>query len=151
MCFFFLPTTPFCFPVVEMCIFVYCQPLTIHKSETERGPESSCHGPIYTGLPAARYARETRFFFFFFFFFSRTNVFVSRQHPVCPFETADWLNRLQAFIIYTVFLTKKNKISKILVATAASSVALHGLPKADAGRRSNNLLQTFHRRLLQIW
>ena len=62
LCVFFLPTTPFCFPVVEMCIFVYCQPLTIHKSETERGPESSCHGPIYTGLTAAGYAQKHVFF-----------------------------------------------------------------------------------------
>ena len=108
----------------------------------------------------------------FFFLLPRTTVFVSRQHPVCPFGMADWLNRLRAFIIYTVFLIKKKKYKKSSVSTAASSVAFHGLPKADAGRGSNtgpgitkpvtpfhhshriavnNLLRTFHRRLLHMW
>ena len=82
----------------------------------------------YTGLLDARYALET---LFFFFFYPRTTVFLAGPHAVCPFRMADWLNRLRAFIIYTVFLIKKMKSKKSSVASAASSVALHGLPEAD--------------------
>ena len=75
-------------------------------------------------------ARNTSFFLFFLF--SRTTVFLAGPHAVCPFGMADWLNRLRAFIIYTVFLIKKKKCKKkSSVASAASSVALHGLPEAD--------------------
>ena len=76
-------------------------------------------------LRAWTYARET---LFFFFFFSRTTV--------CPFGMADGLNRLRVFIIYTVFfIKKKNCKIKSSVASAASSLALHGLPKADHCRQ----------------
>ena len=64
--------------------------------------------------------------------------FLLGPHAVCPFGIADWLNRLRAFIIYTVFLIKKKKCKKSSVASAASSIALHGLPKQiTAGRGSN--------------
>ena len=59
---------------------------------------------------------------------SRTMVFLVGPHP---FEMADWLNGLQTFIIYTVFLIKKKKCKDSSVASAASSVELHGWPKAD--------------------
>ena len=49
---------------------------------------------------------------FFLFFFSRTTVFLAGPHAVCPFGMADWLNRLRAFMIYTVFLIKKKKKKK---------------------------------------
>ncbi len=75
------------------------------------------------------------FFFFFFFFFC----FFLLLFAVCPFRMEDWLNRLQAFIIYTVFSIKQKCDDYFLifccccwsVASAASSVALHGLPEAD--------------------
>ena len=54
-------------------------------------------------------ARNTSFFFFFF---PRTTVFLAGPHAVCPFGMADWLNRLRAFIIYTVFLINKKKCKK---------------------------------------
>ena len=60
-----------------------------------------------------------------------TTVFLVGPHAMCPFGTADWLNWLWAFIIYTMFLIKKKKCKKSLVASAVSSVALHGLPEAD--------------------
>ena len=50
---------------------------------------------------------------------------------MCPFGMADGLNRLQAFIAYTVFLIKKKKCKKSSVASAASAVALHGLPEVN--------------------
>ena len=62
----------------------------------------------YTGLPASRYARETLLLLLSsFFLFSCTTVFVVEPHVVCPFGMADWLNRLRAFIIHTVFLIRK--------------------------------------------
>ena len=44
---------------------------------------------LYTGLPAARYARETLLFFSFLFLFSSTTVFSVGPHAVCPFGMAD--------------------------------------------------------------
>ena len=46
---------------------------------------------------------------------------------------------LGAFIshLHRILIKKKKCKNKSSVATAASSVALHGLPKADAGRGSN--------------
>ena len=105
----------------------------------------------YTGLPAARYARETLLLLFIFFLFSffllpppppppplppGTTVFLVGPHALSPFGMAERLNRLRAFIIYTVFLIKKKKCKKkqkkrSSVASAASSVALNGLPEAD--------------------
>ena len=89
------------------------------------------HGPIlYWTARCALCARNTSFFLFF----SRTTVFLAGPHAVYPFGMADWLNRLRAFIIYTVFLIKKKKCIFFYnksVASAASSVALHGLPEAD--------------------
>ena len=43
------------------------------------------------------------------------------------------MNRLRAFVIYTVFLIKKKKCKIIIstIASAASSAALRGLPEAD--------------------
>ena len=59
-------------------------------------------------------------------------VFLVGLHAVCPFGMVDLLNRLQVVIIYTMFLIKKKKcLKKLLVASAASSVMLHGLPEAD--------------------
>ena len=55
----------------------------------------------YTGLPEARYALET-----LLFLYAGTTVFLAGTHAVCPFGMADWLNRLRAFINYTVFLIK---------------------------------------------
>ena len=75
------------------------------------------------------------FFFFFLSFFPRTTVFLAGPHAVCPFGMEDWLNRLRAFIISTVFLIKKKnckkKLKKSSVASAALSVALLGLPEVD--------------------
>ena len=94
----------------------------------------------YTVLPDVHYALET---LLFPFLYAGTPVFLARPHVVCPFGMADWLNRLRAFIIYTVFLIKKKKcfvsflIKKSSVPTPTSSLAFHGLPKADAGRGSN--------------
>ena len=76
---------------------------------------------------------------FSFFLFSRTMVFLVGPYAVCPFEMADWLNRLRAFIIYTVFLIKKKKCKKSSVASAASSVALHGLPLRSRSLRSEDV------------
>ncbi len=79
---------------------------------------------------------DCQLFFFFFFFFFWFFVFV---FWVFWFGMEDWLNRLQAFIIYTVFSIKQKCDDYFLifccccwsVASAASSVALHGLPEAD--------------------
>ena len=81
------------------------------------------HWPVLcVELPAARYAQKTHAHFAHYGLFA---------HVQCAFGMADWLNRLRAFIIYTVFLIKKKKCKKSTVSSAASSVALHGLPKAD--------------------
>ena len=74
-------------------------------------------------LPDARFAQKTRPF--------RSLRSFWMGHIRCAFGMADWLNRLRAFIIYTVFLIKKKKCKKSSVSSAASSVALHGLPEAD--------------------
>ena len=65
------------------------------------------------------------------FFLSFAYHFLAGPHAVCPFGMADWLNRLRAFIIYTVFLIKNKNVKKSSVASVASSVTLHGLPEAD--------------------
>ena len=96
---------------------------------------------LYTGLPAARYARETLLFLSFLFLFSSTTVFSVGPHAVCPFGMADWLDRLRACIIYTVFLIKKKKCKKSSVASAASSVALHGLPLRSRSLRAEDRIQ----------
>ena len=68
-------------------------------------------------LPDARFAQKTRPF--------RAPRSFWMGHIRCAFGMADWLNRLRAFIIYTVFLIKKKKCKKSLVASATSSVAFH--------------------------
>ena len=60
---------------------------------------------------------------------------------VCPFGMADCLNRLRAFIMYTAFLIKKKKCKKSWVASAASSVALHGLPLRSRSLRAKDRIQ----------
>ena len=94
------------------------------------------HGPILYWT--ARCALCARNFFFFFFFNGGTSVFLAGPHAVCPFGMADWLNRLQAFIIYTVFLIKKKKCKKSAVAFAASSVMPHGLITTEKTGRGSN-------------
>jgi len=85
------------------------------------------YGPMLYWTARWRYALEA------IFFLLRTAVFLAGPHVVCLFGMVDCLNWLPAFIIYTVFLIKKKKCKtkKSLVASAASSVALHGLPEAD--------------------
>ena len=79
-------------------------------------------------MPATHYVQETLFSFF------RALVFLVGPHAITC-SASVWngrLNQLQAFIIYTVFLIKKKKCQKPLVASAASLV------EADrAGRGSN--------------
>ena len=78
------------------------------------------HGPIlYWTASCALCARNT----FFLSFFAYYGLLVG-PHAVCPFGMEDWLNRLRAFIIYTVFLITKKKCKKSSAASAASSVAL---------------------------
>ena len=48
------------------------------------------------------------------FFLSFAYHFLAGPHAVCPFGMADWLNRLRAFIIYTVFLIKNKNVKKII-------------------------------------
>ena len=119
------------------------------------------HGPT-----AARYAQETRLFR------ALRSLWVGNIRCLRLEWRTDWIDCERFLSVYTVFLTKRKKCKKVLVATIASSVVLHSLPKADAGRGSNtkpgiakpvdpfhhshrivvnNLLQTFHRRLFQIW
>ena len=65
---------------------------------------------------------------FFLFFFSHISLSGGATCSVSVWNGG--LNQLWVLMIYTVFLIKK-KCKKSSVASAASSVVLHGLPKAD--------------------
>ena len=103
---------------------------------------------MYPGLPAARYAQETRVFFLFFL---RTTVFKDGPHPV--FVMADCTNDQRA----SVFMME-SKWQKQSVATAAQSagcactggkcrgLSFHGLPKdAVSQERRSRLLHAISR------
>ena len=79
----------------------------------------------YTGLPEARYALET---LLFLFLYAGTTVFLAGTHAVCPFGMADWLNRLRAFINYTVFLIK---------GLAQADLAKKRFPKQNKNKKQN--------------
>ena len=75
------------------------------------------------------------------FFSSRVLRSLGGATCVSQFGMADWLNRLRAFIFYTVLLIKKKKWKKLSVASAASSVALHGLPLRSRSLRAEDRIQ----------
>ena len=88
------------------------------------------HGPTYWTASCVLCSRNTSFL--------HTSLFggATWWHAVSLFGMADWLNRLGAFIIYTVFLIKQKKCKKSSVASAASSVVLHGLPLRSRSLRA---------------
>ena len=80
-------------------------------------------------------ARNT--FFSLSLFFPPTTVFLAGTHAVCPFGMADWLNRLRAFIIYTVFLIKKKKCKSVRFGLANGT-------KRTPSQNRGNLLSELH-------